>query len=197
MRRHRDGIPEVERVVALVVVGDAGMGVYGFGGGVELRRRYRSRDEGGLVAQDAGVEDRTDLAYNPPPFQRVYAPYHLVPGQTQISSHHLERLPRKRKLPLDAVEQVLIDGIHHPGARSCAYQGSRALLDAFLDTFYCFFEHDSRGDKNWLVILLLPVSKGRATLALPAPSGTRRRPPVCPSRRRVSRGRGLRRADEG
>src|SRR3712207_7936414 len=107
------------------------MGVYGLGGSVEFRRRYRGGDERGLVAQNAGIEDRADLAYHPSPLQRVYAPDHLVPRQTQISPHRLERLPRKRELPLDVVEQILIDGIHHPSARSCTDQGSRALLNAF------------------------------------------------------------------
>jgi hypothetical protein len=74
-------------------VGDAGVGVYGFGGGVQLLGRYLGGDERRLVTQDPGVEDRADLAYHPPPLERVYTPDDLVPRQIQDAPHRLERLP--------------------------------------------------------------------------------------------------------
>src|SRR3712207_1505469 len=83
-------------------------------------------------------------------------------------------------------------------------------------TLFTAFPHDNRGTKNWLVIRLLLAGlvslsallghaegpRGRslrdpAIPALPARSGTHRRPPVYPSRRRASRDLGLRRAASG
>jgi hypothetical protein len=52
------------------------------------------------------------------------------------SGHHLLQLAVGPQQPGKVTKHL--DGVHHPAAGNCADQGSRALLDAFLDSFYCF-----------------------------------------------------------
>src|SRR5829696_2791972 len=105
---HSHRVPEVELVVALVVVGDAGVGVYCLGAFVELVRWDLGRHQARLVAEDASVEDRADLAYNPPSFERLYPADDLAARDPHLAPDRRERLPLQRKLLLDEVENVLV-----------------------------------------------------------------------------------------
>src|SRR5215207_10144440 len=105
---HSHRVPEVELVVALVVVGDAGVGVYCLGAFVELVRWDLGRHQARLVAEDASVEDRADLAYNPSSFERLYPADDLAARDPHLAPDRRERLPLQRKLPLDEVENVLV-----------------------------------------------------------------------------------------
>src|SRR5215204_281822 len=105
---HRHRVPEVERIVSLVVVGDAGVGVYRFGTLGEPFGWYLRGHEARLVAEDAGVEDRADLADHPSSFQRLYPADYLVPGDPHLAPDRRKRLPLQRELPLDQVEYVLV-----------------------------------------------------------------------------------------
>ena len=129
--RDGDGVPEVELVVALVVVGDAGVGVYGLRALVQLVGRDRGGDQARLVAEDARVEDGADLAYHSAPLERLYAPDDLVPGDPKLAPDGLERLPLQRDLALDPVEYLPVGAVHHATAGSCADHALRALLDDF------------------------------------------------------------------
>src|ERR687898_1937024 len=130
--RDGHGIPEVELVVALVVVGDAGVGVYSLGAFAQPVCLDPGGDQARLVAEDARVEDGADLAYHPPPLERLYAPDHLVARDAQLAPDGLERLPLQRDLALDPVEYLPVGAVHHATAGSCADHALRALLDDFL-----------------------------------------------------------------
>src|SRR5918999_2741505 len=123
IRWHRHRVPEVVRIVSLVVVGDAGVGVYRFRALGEVVGGDPGGDQAGLVAEDAGVEDRADLAYHPPPLERLYAADDLLARDTHLAPDHRERLPLQRELALDQVEYVLVDAIHHAAAGDCADHG--------------------------------------------------------------------------
>src|SRR5918992_1733935 len=114
---HRHRVPEVELVVALVVVGDAGMGVYGFGALGELVGWDLGGYQARLIAEDTGVEDGADLAYHVRPLERLYPADHLVARDSHLASDRHERLPLQRKLALDQVEYVLVYAVHHAAAR--------------------------------------------------------------------------------
>src|SRR5918994_283589 len=130
--RDGDGIPEVELVVALVIVGDAGVGAYGLGAFAQPVVRDPGGDQARLVAEDARVEDSADLAYHPPPLERLYTPDDLVTRDSQLAPDGLERLPLQRDLALDPVEYLSVGAVHHATAGSCANHALRALLDDFL-----------------------------------------------------------------
>src|SRR5919112_576421 len=142
--RHGDRVPEVELVVALVIVGDAGVGVDRLRALVQFAGGDGGGDQARLVAQDARVEDRADLAYHPPPLERLYAPDHLVSRNTKLAPDGLERFPLQRDLALDAVEYFPVGAIHHATAGSCAYHALRALLDEFATVR----THYSRRNRN-------------------------------------------------
>src|SRR5215208_382855 len=142
--RDGDGIPEVELVVALVVVGDAGVGVYGLGALVEFVVRDRGGDQARLVPEDARGEDRADLADHTPPLERLYPADDLVARDPHLAPDGLERLPLQRDLALDPVEYLLVSAVHHATAGSCADHALRALLDDFPSTR----THYSRRDQN-------------------------------------------------
>src|ERR671911_2709042 len=134
--RDGDGVPEVELVVALVVVGDAGVGVYGLGALVEPVVRDPGGDQARLVAEDARVEDSADLAYHPPSLERLYTPDDLVARDPQLASDSLERFPLQRDLALDPVEYLPVGAVHHATAGSCADHALRALLDDFSTSWF-------------------------------------------------------------
>src|SRR5215210_2523488 len=172
----RDGhrVPEVELVVAFVVVGDAGVGVYGLGALVEVVGRDSGGDQARLVAEDARIEDRADLAYYASPLERLNTPDDLVARDPKVAPDGLERLPLQRDLALDPVEYLPVGAVHHATAGSCAYHALRALLDDFF-LQDCTITGATRTRYENVYSL--------RTLAPAWPSGTRRRRSGCPSRR--------------
>src|ERR671911_1231931 len=185
--RDGDGVPEVELVVALVVVGDAGVGVYGLGALVEPVVRDPGGDQARLVAEDARVEDSADLAYHPPPLERLYTPDDLVTRDSQLAPDGLERLPLQWDLALDPVEYLLVGAVHHATAGSCANHALRALLDDFLLQICTITGATRTRYENVYVVSSLisratQSSPALTTLAPPWPYGIRRRRLGCLSR---------------
>ncbi len=104
----RDGEPEVEIVVAQVVVRDAGVRVD------DLRRPVRvlgvdlRGHEHRLVAERPRVEDRRDLADDPLVEQPLDAGHHLVLGQPREPGDVRERPRREGEAALHQVQQLLV-----------------------------------------------------------------------------------------
>src|SRR5918995_3997760 len=185
----RDGhrVPEVELVVAFVVVGDAGMGVDGLGALVELIGRDPGGDQARLVAEYARVEDRADLAYHATPLERLDTPDDLVASDPEFAPDGLERLPLQRDLALDPVEYLPVGAVHHATAGCCAYHALRALLDDFLlQNCTITGATRTRYENVYVVSSLISTatqsSPALTTLAPPRPSGIRRRRLGCLSR---------------
>src|SRR5919107_19462 len=197
VRRDGDRVPEVELVVALVVVGDTGVGVDRLRALVQLAGRDGGRDQARLVAQDARVEDRADLAYHPPPLERLYAPDHLIPRYTKLAPDGLERFPLQWDLALDAVEYLPVGAVQHATAGSCAYHALRALLDDFSTTKRTITGETETRYENVYVFLRQAAHAAAGSAprspAPPSPSGTRHRRSVYPSRPGVSCSSGHRR----
>ncbi len=104
-----DREPQVELVVAQVVVGYAGVGVDDLCGAVGILRIDLGRDQHRGVAERARVEDRRDLADDALVKQVLHARHHLAllhPGElghTQVGA----RLDREAAL--HQVEQALVE----------------------------------------------------------------------------------------
>jgi hypothetical protein len=81
---------------------------------------YLGGHQAGLVAEDARIEDRADLAYHPPPLERLYAADDLAAPDPHLAPDRRERLPLQRKLALDEVEYVFVQAVHHAAAGDCA-----------------------------------------------------------------------------
>jgi hypothetical protein len=103
-----DREPEVEIVIAQVVVRHAGVRVD------ELRRTVRvgrvdlRGDEHRRVAERAGVEDRRDLADDPLVEQARDAGQNLRLGQPRALGDQGERAPIEREAALHQIEQLLV-----------------------------------------------------------------------------------------
>jgi hypothetical protein len=104
-----DREPEVEVVVAQVVVGDPGVGVDDLGRTVGVVGVHLRRDQHRAVAQDAGVEDRRDLADDALVDQALGAPEHLLLGHAGRLRDGRERPRGQWEAALQEVEQLLVE----------------------------------------------------------------------------------------
>ena len=108
-RRDRDRVPEVVRVVPLVVVAHTGVHVDdGRGGvdtvGVDLRGHERR-----VVSEGTGVEDRRQLAEHVEVLEAADPVAQLGLGDAQpIGQHRVGRLGQ-REVPLDRVQQLAVE----------------------------------------------------------------------------------------
>jgi hypothetical protein len=109
VRLGRDREPEVEVVVAQVVVRHAGVGVHDLGGAVRVLRVDLRGDEHRLVAQRARVEDRRDLPDDPLVEQAPGARHDLVLGDPGQLPDAQERARLQREAALEQVEQLAVE----------------------------------------------------------------------------------------
>ena len=108
VRRHAQREPDVELVLALVVVGHAGMRVEHRGGRVGPLGRGARGHQHDAVAQPAGVEDRRDLADDSLAAQPRDPLEHLVLGHLQLLAQRRVGPLDERELVLDQVTQALV-----------------------------------------------------------------------------------------
>ena len=117
VRLDRDREPEVEVVVAQVVVRDARMRVDELRRAVRERRVDLRRDEHRAVAERARVEDRRDLADDALVEQVLDALEHLGLVEAGEVRDGLERARVEREAALHQVEQLLVGVVErHRGA---------------------------------------------------------------------------------
>ena len=119
-RRHRDRVPEVVAVVALVVVADAGVRVDHRGGlvdavGVDLRG-----DERRSVAERPRVEDRRELAQHAQLLDVRNRGTGVGLAEAETLAEHCVRTRVEGEVPLHRVQQLTIEvdqlvvGLGHP-----------------------------------------------------------------------------------
>jgi hypothetical protein len=125
----RDREPEVEVVVAQVVVRDARVRVDELGGTVRVGGIDLRGDQHRGVAERARVEDRRDLADDPLVEQPADALQDLVLGQPSEPRDGRERARVEREPPLHEVEQLLVGLVerHRGAARARPDLGDRRL----------------------------------------------------------------------
>ena len=105
----RDREPQVERVVAQVVVRHAGMRVDQLGGAVRVLGIDLRRDEHRRIAERARVEDRRDLANDARVEQALNARENLRFLDTRKRRHVLVGARGDRKAPLHEVQELAIE----------------------------------------------------------------------------------------
>ena len=107
--RHGERVPEVVRVVALVVVAHARVLADHRGGfvdavGVDLRG-----DERGLVAERARVEDRRELPEHARGLRGAQPFHHVGLGDPEPLAQCGERRGDQGEVPLDRIEQLFVE----------------------------------------------------------------------------------------
>ena len=112
VRRDGQGVPEVEGVVAEVVVGDAGVGVDDLDGVVEVTWINFGGDEGGLVAEGFGVEDGGDLADDAVLLEGFGAREDFGFGEVELLGDLREWAGDEGDLGLERVEELFVGGFH-------------------------------------------------------------------------------------
>ena len=114
-----DREPDVELVVAQVVVRDPGVRVDHVGGAPRVLGIDLGGDEHRRVAERARVEDRCDLADDPLVEQAAYAVHHVRFRDARLLCHVLVRPWRDREAALHEVQQPLVEIVE---------RGRRAVL---------------------------------------------------------------------
>ena len=112
--RHAEREPDVELVLALVVVGDAGVGVEDLGRCSSALGRRPRGDQHRPVAELARVEDGRDLPDDPLAAQAAHPLQHLVLAQPQRLAEPGVGTLDNRKLVLDQIAQPRVLRIHWP-----------------------------------------------------------------------------------
>ena len=120
--RDRDRVPEVVRVVALVVVAHAGVGADHRGRlvdavGIDLRG-----DERRAVAERAGVEDRRELTQHAELLDAGDTRAHRRFVETQALTEGGVGPGHQREIPLDRVEELAIEVFELVLAGCCGHR---------------------------------------------------------------------------
>ena len=124
----RDREPDVELVVAQVVVADAGMLVDDVRGAPRVLRVDLGGDEHRGVAERTRIEDRRDLADDPLVEELLDAGDHLVLGDVRLGRDVLERFRCDWEAALHEVEQALVEVVERDRGAVLAAAELRAVL---------------------------------------------------------------------
>ena len=108
-RRHRDRVPEVVRVVALVVVAHAGVGADDRRGFVDPVGVDLGRDERRAVAEGPRVEDRRQLAQHAELLDPRDPVADFGLGETEALAERGVRPGLEREVPLHRVQQLAVE----------------------------------------------------------------------------------------
>ena len=110
-RWHGNRVPEVELVVAQVIVADARVGVDHADRGIELFQRDAGGDEAGGVAEAAGIENRADLADDLALLELHKSLNHIGFREAAVLADRFKRPLHKRYGFLQQAEELGVVGI--------------------------------------------------------------------------------------
>ena len=177
--RDGDGVPEVVRVVALVVVADARVCADDGGSlvdpiGVDLRGDQRR-----AVSERPGVEDRRELAQHPELLHAPHACAHFRFVAAQSLREHGVRPRLERKVPLDCVQQLAV-GVFELVDVQLA--GLRLLEERFFAHAHVL--HRAEADRTRQITARSRVRPAPCLRSRSHPAGRRARGPLGASRGR-------------
>jgi hypothetical protein len=135
VRFRRDREPDVEVVVAQVVVRHPGMRVDHLGGPPRVLGIDPRRDQHRAIAEHARVEDRRDLADDPLLEQPRGSGQNLGLRHTRELGNRGVRPPRDREIALEQVQQPLVQLVERDGGAVLSAPNLRYRLSHFATSF--------------------------------------------------------------